>query len=172
MEVLNATLQDIDTVVWGESPPYVSPKVPTWEMQLLDIVNCHILALKECKEGPIAISISKVEGMRTVPRPLKLRRGSIKTHPNLVPIGDADKTDNILLNLATSTIRRQLRSILSHADYYRKFIRKYALIAAPLKNLVTKDVLFFLDDECQKNMSLALNYLGNKLVLGEDVHKV
>ena len=46
IEVLNATLWNIDTVAWGESHLCIAPEVPTWEVQVLSMVDYHSLAPK------------------------------------------------------------------------------------------------------------------------------
>ena len=68
----------------------------------------------------------------------------------------------------TPKMREQLRLVLGHASYYKGFVKKYALITAPRRNLLIKDVWFCWDDACQVSMYQVLKHLGNKLVMGED----
>ena len=42
----------------------------------------------------------------------------------------------------------RIRSFLGHAGFYRKFIKDFSKIARPLSNLLNKDVVFKLDEEC------------------------
>ena len=53
----------------------------------------------------------------------------------------------VIINMAAPTTEKQLRSILRHTGYYRKFIQGYALISTPMEKLLKKDVSFFLDDD-------------------------
>ena len=51
-------------------------------------------------------------------------------------------------------MEKQLRSILGHMGYYRKFIQGYALITAPMEKFLKKDSSFFWNDECQQSFEL------------------
>ena len=48
----------------------------------------------------------------------------------------------IILDLPPPTSVTQLISVLGHTGYYRKFIRGYAEITAPMEKLLKKDVKF------------------------------
>jgi len=41
-----------------------------------------------------------------------------------------------------------IRSFLGHASFYRRFIKDFSKIARPLSNLLNKDTVFKLDEEC------------------------
>jgi len=41
-----------------------------------------------------------------------------------------------------------------HTRYYRKFIKAYAQIIAPMEKLLKKDTTFYWDEECQCNLDL------------------
>jgi hypothetical protein len=43
-----------------------------------------------------------------------------------------------------------IRSILSHAGFYRRFIKYFSKISEPLTNLLQKDVLFVFYDDCKE----------------------
>jgi hypothetical protein len=43
-----------------------------------------------------------------------------------------------------------IRSILSHAGFYRRFNKDFSKISKPLTNLLQKDVPFVFDDDCKK----------------------
>ena len=60
----------------------------------------------------------------------------------------------VVINLVVPTMEKQLRYILGHTGYYRKFIQGYALITTPMEKLLKKDVSFFWDDEFQKSFEL------------------
>ena len=51
-------------------------------------------------------------------------------------------------------MEKQLRSIVGHMGYYKKFIQGYALITTPMEKLLNKDVSFFCNDEFQKSFEL------------------
>ena len=49
---------------------------------------------------------------------------------------------------------KQLRLILEHIGYYRKFIQGYALINTPMEELLKKDGMFCWDEYFQKTFEL------------------
>jgi hypothetical protein len=55
----------------------------------------------------------------------------------------------IIVNLPPPTSVKQLSTALGHTGYYRKFIKGYAHITAPMENLLKKDCQFGWTDECQ-----------------------
>ena len=56
----------------------------------------------------------------------------------------------IILDLPPPTSVTQLISVLGHTCYYRKFIRGYAAITAPMEKLLKKDAKFQWTIECQE----------------------
>ena len=64
-----------------------------------------------------------------------------------------------ILDLPLPTSVMQLRSVLGHTGYYRKFIRGYAEIAAPKEKLLNKDAKFQWTPACQE----ILDKLKNKM---------
>ena len=48
----------------------------------------------------------------------------------------------IILDLPPPSLVMQLKSVLGHIGYYRKFIRGYAEITTPMEKLLKKDVKF------------------------------
>ena len=48
----------------------------------------------------------------------------------------------IILNFPPPTSITQRRSVLGHTGYYRKFIKGYAEITAPMEKLLKKDASF------------------------------
>jgi hypothetical protein len=48
----------------------------------------------------------------------------------------------IIVNLPTPNSMHQLRETLVHTDYYKKFIKEYAHIIAPMEKLLKKDTKF------------------------------
>jgi len=55
----------------------------------------------------------------------------------------------IVVIVNTKVVRnvKQLCSTLGHTRYYRKFIKFYAQITAPMEKLIKKDVSFCWDEE-------------------------
>jgi hypothetical protein len=47
-----------------------------------------------------------------------------------------------------------IRSFLSHADFYRRFIKDFSFIARPLTPLLAKDVPFEFDDACLRSFEI------------------
>ena len=41
-----------------------------------------------------------------------------------------------------------IRSFLGHAGFYRRFIKDFSKVARPLSNLLNKDKIFLLEDDC------------------------
>ena len=60
----------------------------------------------------------------------------------------------VIINLVVPTIEKQLCLILGHTCYYRKFIKGYALITAPMEKLLKKDAKFYWDDDCQQSFNV------------------
>ncbi len=58
----------------------------------------------------------------------------------------------IIVNLPAPNSVKQLRTVLSHTGYYRKFINGYAKITAPMEKLLKKDIKFQWNEECQQSL--------------------
>jgi hypothetical protein len=56
----------------------------------------------------------------------------------------------VIERLPPHTNVKGIRSFLSHAGFYRRFIANFSQIARPLTSLLAKDVLFQFTDECHK----------------------
>ena len=56
---------------------------------------------------------------------------------------------SLFLSLPPPTNVNMIRETLGHTQYYRKFIRGYAAITAPMEKLLKKDVVFVWSPECQ-----------------------
>jgi hypothetical protein len=54
----------------------------------------------------------------------------------------------IIVDLPPATPVKQLRTVLGHTGYYRKFIKGYAQLIAPMERLLKKDCQFGWTDEC------------------------
>nr|GEV45345.1 ribonuclease H-like domain-containing protein [Tanacetum cinerariifolium] len=60
---------------------------------------------------------------------------------------DKDKVD-VIAKLPHPTTIKGIRSFLSYADFYRRFIQDFSKIAWPMTRLLKKDTLFFFSKEC------------------------
>jgi hypothetical protein len=58
----------------------------------------------------------------------------------------------VIVNLPPPEIVHQLRETLGHTRYYRKFIKGYAQITAPMEKLLRKDTKFQWNDDCQHGL--------------------
>ena len=68
---------------------------------------------------------------------------------------------SIILNLEALQSVKQLCSTLGHAGYYRKFIKSYAQITAPMEKLLKKDVTYFWNDDCMKSLDVIKGKLAS-----------
>jgi hypothetical protein len=55
----------------------------------------------------------------------------------------------VIVNLPPPKSVCQLRETLGHTCYYRKFIKGYAQITAPMEKLLNKDSKFEWNEDCQ-----------------------
>ena len=60
----------------------------------------------------------------------------------------------IILNLPPPNSIKQLRTTLGHTGYYRKFIKGYAKITAPMEKLLKRDAKFKWTQECQQSLGI------------------
>lgn len=56
-------------------------------------------------------------------------------------------------------------TMLSHTGYYRKFIKAYAQITAPMEKLLKKDATFCWDENCQRNLDVLKENMVTTLIL-------
>ena len=80
-----------------------------------------------------------------------LSREGIRPNPEKTAIIDS---------FPTPTDVKQVRSFLGLANYYKRFVKDFSVIAAPLFKLLRKDVSFVWDEACVQ----AFNIIRNKLV--------
>jgi hypothetical protein len=97
----------------------------------------------------------------------RLRDKGVKCHPSnmrvgfpdvdylghkVVPSGTAPMTVKVeaIVKMLPPTDVPELRAVLGTANYYRKFVKDYSTIAAPLNNLLREDVAWDWSEECQK----------------------
>jgi hypothetical protein len=58
----------------------------------------------------------------------------------------------VIVNLPALKTTRQLREMLGHTGYYRKFIKGYAQIKTPMENLLRMDTKYQWNNECQHGL--------------------
>lgn len=54
----------------------------------------------------------------------------------------------VIVNLDSLRNIKKLCATLGHTRYYRKFVKAYAQITAPMEKLLKKDTTFCWDEEC------------------------
>ena len=59
---------------------------------------------------------------------------------------------SIIVNIPAPNSVKQLRTVLGHTRYYRKFIKGYAKITTPMEKLLKKEVKFLWNEECQHSL--------------------
>eukprot|EP00253_Pinus_taeda_P001954 PITA_01954 len=60
----------------------------------------------------------------------------------------------VILNLQAPQSVKQLHATLEHTSYYRKFIKSYAQIMAPMEQLLKKDATYCWNEECNKSLEM------------------
>ena len=60
----------------------------------------------------------------------------------------------IIVNLPPPESVKQLHTMLGHTGYYRKFIKGYAQITAPMEKQLKKDIRFEWTPECQASLDI------------------
>jgi len=74
---------------------------------------------------------------------------------------EVDKSKvEVIAKLPEPKCLKDIKSLLGHAGFYRRFIKEFSKIIRPLMNLLTKDMPFHFDDGCLK----AWKKLKQKLV--------
>jgi hypothetical protein len=71
----------------------------------------------------------------------------------------------VIVNFPPPTSVRQLKSMLGHTMYYRKFIKGYAQITTPMEKLLKKEVKYQWNDECQKSLDTLKQSMVNTSIL-------
>jgi len=71
----------------------------------------------------------------------------------------------VILNLEVPRSLKQLCSTMGHMGYYRKFIKGYAQIIAPMEKLLKKDFTFYYNDDCKKSLDLLKENMATAPIL-------
>ena len=99
---------------------------------LVDHVEVLRLILERCRQCHISLNINKC----IFKTPFGILLGHIVCKQGLLV--DPSKIA-IIVDLQPPTSVKQLRTVLGHTSYYRKFIKGYAQITAPMEKLLKKD---------------------------------
>lgn len=84
---------------------------------------------------------------------------------------DPAKIDTVI-NWLTPKNVRDVQSFLGFANFYRRFVRNFSIIASPLTRLTKKDVKFLWDDKCQRAFDLLKKaFTSDKILLHFDPDK-
>jgi hypothetical protein len=115
---------------------------------IFSLLNTHIeclrLMLDKCRQCQIAMNLKKCIFLS----PFGVFLGHIVCKQGLLV--DPSKIA-IIVDLPPPTSIRQLCTTLGHIGYYRKFIKGYAQITAPMEKLLKKENKFRWTEECQQS---------------------
>ena len=108
--------------------------------------------LIRCQETNLALSHEKCRMLSTEGIVLghHLSSKGIKVDPAKI---------DVIVKLSPPKTQKEVRSFLGHAGYYRRFIENFTKIAGRMFKLLTKDVEFCWNDNCQ----IAFDTLKEKL---------
>ena len=111
------------------------------------------LVLKRCVETNLVLNSEKCHFM--------VEKGIVLGHIVSRKGIEVDKANiDIIQSLPCPTNVREVRSFLGHAGFYRRFIKDFSKIAAPLCELLKKDTTFEFDEKCKE----AFHELRSRLV--------
>jgi len=71
----------------------------------------------------------------------------------------------VIVNLEAPRNVKQLRTMLGHMGYYRKFIKACAQIIVPMEKLLKKDATFYWEEACQHNLDVLKENMVIVLIL-------
>ena len=109
--------------------------------------------LKRCEEANLIINWKKCHFM--------VKEGIVLGHKISSAGIEVDRVKTkIIEKFPPPTTIKGVRGFLGHAGFYRRFIKKFSLIAKPLTQLLVKDAPFIFNDDC----SNAFNRLKEALV--------
>jgi hypothetical protein len=116
---------------------------------LKDHVEILRLMLERCRQCHISLNIKKY----IFSTPFGILLGHIVCKQVLI----VDPTNIVVIvNLPPPPPKsvHQLRATLDHTGYYRKFIKGYEKITAPMEKLLKKYIRFQWNDECQESLDI------------------
>jgi len=124
------------------------------------LVKCHVTSLRlmldTCHIYQIVLNLKK--NIFFVPFGILLGHVVCKQGLMVDPANIA-----VIVNLEAPRNVKQLHVMLGHMGYYKKIIKAYAQITAPMEKLLKKDATFYWDEECQRN----LDVLKEKMVTAQ-----
>ena len=110
------------------------------DWMMFGLVNCHVeslhLMLDTCRRYQVMLNLKKC--IFFVPFGILLGHVVCKKGLTVDPAKIA-----VIVNLDGPRNVKQLHATLGHMRYYRKFIKAYAEITAPMERLLKKDVTFY-----------------------------
>jgi hypothetical protein len=114
---------------------------------LKDHVSVLILMLDKCRQCQISLNIKKC----IFNAPFGILLGYVVCKQGFLV--DPAKIV-VIVNLPPPKSVLQLKSTLVHTGYYKKFIRGYSQINAPMEKLLKNDTKYKWNDECQKSLDI------------------
>jgi hypothetical protein len=75
------------------------------------------------------------------------------------------ETIYIITQIRTPSSQKEVHSFLGHVGYYRRFIPNFTSLATPLFKLLSKEIEFKWDDECQISFEILKQKLSTTSVL-------
>ena len=103
-----------------------------------------VIVLHRCQDKNLALNLGKCHFMVT--------EGIVLGHMIFTTGLEVDQAKvSIIKNFKPPTTVKGIRSLLGHADFYRRFIRDFSIIARPLCRLLEKDAKFKFDESCQRS---------------------
>ena len=118
---------------------------------IFGLIKKHIgdlrLMLEKCRQYHISLNLKKC----ILCAPFGILLGHIVYRKGLMV--DPAKI-SIIVNLSAPNLVKQLKTVLGHTRYYRKFIKGYAKITTPMEKLLKKEAKFLWNEECQQILEL------------------
>jgi hypothetical protein len=108
-------------------------------------IECLRLMLDKCRQCQIALNLKKC----ILFSPFGVLLGHIVCKQGLLV--DPSKIP-IIVDLPPPITVKQLRTVLGHTCYYKKFIKGYAQITTPMEKPLKKDCQFSWTEECQQSL--------------------
>lgn len=125
---------------------------------LKDHVEVLRLMLDICRQCQISLNIKKC----IFSAPFGILLGHVVCKQSLL----VDPTKIfVIVNLPPLKSVLQLKSTLGHTWYYRKFIKGYAQITAPMEKLLKKETKYQWNDECQQSLDILKEKMLIALIL-------